>query len=237
MIVTTTTTLTIGLALHKVTDSPFARTRAATRGPDIVAEINPPSATRSAVTRGFAPLVQARRRRRHVRSVSDRVHRAELTRGRRAGRGRGPRRRPGGDRPAGAHRRAVGRARPGRDRAGVRRCARPRRRRHDPPRRAAVPRRRDRGQHRSVLLPDHRPRADLAHTVRRGLACPPAAACRVHPQPEADRSVVRPGVRERQRRQRVLQRHQQPGQVVPVVLAGHRAAGLQGRLGRSEGPR
>ena len=59
MILTTTTTLTIGLALHKVTDSPFARTRAATRGPDIVAEINPPSATRSAVTHGFAPLVQA----------------------------------------------------------------------------------------------------------------------------------------------------------------------------------
>jgi ABC-type antimicrobial peptide transport system permease subunit len=60
MIVTTTTTLTIALALHKVTDSPFARTRAATRGPDIVAEINPPAGTRSGVTRGFAPLVHAR---------------------------------------------------------------------------------------------------------------------------------------------------------------------------------
>ncbi len=60
MIVTTTTTLTIGLALHKVTDSPFARTRTATRGPDIVAELNPPTDARSAVTRGFAPLVHAR---------------------------------------------------------------------------------------------------------------------------------------------------------------------------------
>ena len=60
MIVTTTTTLTIGLALHKVTDSPFARTRAATRGPDIVAELNPPTDARSAVARGFAPLVHAR---------------------------------------------------------------------------------------------------------------------------------------------------------------------------------
>jgi putative ABC transport system permease protein len=60
MIVTTTTTLTIGLALHKVTDSPFARTRAVTRGPDIIAELNPPSDTRSAVARGFAPLVHAR---------------------------------------------------------------------------------------------------------------------------------------------------------------------------------
>ncbi len=59
MILTTTTTLTIGLALHKVTDSPFARTRAATRGPDIIAEINPPSDTRSAVTQGFASLVRA----------------------------------------------------------------------------------------------------------------------------------------------------------------------------------
>ncbi|MGA8719249.1 MAG: FtsX-like permease family protein [Solirubrobacteraceae bacterium] len=59
MIVTTTTTLTIGLALHRVTDSPFARTRAATRGPDIVAEFTPPSGTRSGVTRGFAPLVDA----------------------------------------------------------------------------------------------------------------------------------------------------------------------------------
>ena len=59
MIATTTTTLTIGLALHKVTDSPFARTRAATRGPDIVAEFTPPPGTRSGVTRGFAPLVDA----------------------------------------------------------------------------------------------------------------------------------------------------------------------------------
>ena len=59
MIATTTTTLTIGLALHKVTDSPFARTRAATRGPDIVAEFTPPPGTRSGLTRGFAPLVDA----------------------------------------------------------------------------------------------------------------------------------------------------------------------------------
>jgi putative ABC transport system permease protein len=42
MIVTTTTTLTLGLALRQVTDSPFARTRAATRGPDVVAEVTPP---------------------------------------------------------------------------------------------------------------------------------------------------------------------------------------------------
>ena len=39
MIVTTTTTLTLGLALRQVTDSPFARTRATTRGPDVIAEV------------------------------------------------------------------------------------------------------------------------------------------------------------------------------------------------------
>ena len=43
VIVTTTTTLTLGLALRKVTDSPFARTRAATRGPDVVAVVTPPN--------------------------------------------------------------------------------------------------------------------------------------------------------------------------------------------------
>ncbi len=37
MIATTTTTLTLGLALHGISDNPFARTRAATRGPDVVA--------------------------------------------------------------------------------------------------------------------------------------------------------------------------------------------------------
>jgi putative ABC transport system permease protein len=37
MIVTTTTTLTLGLALHGITDNPFARTRAATKGPDVSA--------------------------------------------------------------------------------------------------------------------------------------------------------------------------------------------------------
>jgi putative ABC transport system permease protein len=42
MIGTTTTTLTLGLALRKVTDSPFSRTRAATRGPDVIAEVTPP---------------------------------------------------------------------------------------------------------------------------------------------------------------------------------------------------
>ena len=39
MIATTTTTLTLGLALREVTDRPTSRTRAATRGPDVVAQI------------------------------------------------------------------------------------------------------------------------------------------------------------------------------------------------------
>ena len=60
MIVTSSTTLTIGLALHKVTDSPFARTRAATRGPDIVAELIPPPGATAGVAREFAPLLGAR---------------------------------------------------------------------------------------------------------------------------------------------------------------------------------
>ena len=68
MIVTTTTTLTLGLALRKVTDSPFARTRAATRGPDIVAQIAPPvsrAGTKagggrgSQLTRQFAAVTRA----------------------------------------------------------------------------------------------------------------------------------------------------------------------------------
>jgi ABC-type antimicrobial peptide transport system permease subunit len=39
MIVTTTATLTLGLALHHVSENPFARTRAATYGPDAVIEV------------------------------------------------------------------------------------------------------------------------------------------------------------------------------------------------------
>jgi putative ABC transport system permease protein len=41
MLVTTTTTLTLGLALRHDSQSPFARTRAATKGPDYVAETGP----------------------------------------------------------------------------------------------------------------------------------------------------------------------------------------------------
>jgi putative ABC transport system permease protein len=58
MIVTTTTTLTLGLSLRRVTDSPFARTRAATKGPDVVAEIVP-GAGAAPVARQFAPLIRA----------------------------------------------------------------------------------------------------------------------------------------------------------------------------------
>ncbi|HET9016367.1 MAG TPA: ABC transporter permease, partial [Thermomicrobiaceae bacterium] len=41
MIATTITTLTLGLVLHGVTNSPFARTRAATKGPDAMALFEP----------------------------------------------------------------------------------------------------------------------------------------------------------------------------------------------------
>ncbi|HJS94783.1 MAG TPA: FtsX-like permease family protein [Solirubrobacteraceae bacterium] len=60
MIVTTTTTLTLGLALRKVTDSPFARTRAATNGPDVVAQISPPGGSLTKARAQLAVLTRAR---------------------------------------------------------------------------------------------------------------------------------------------------------------------------------
>jgi ABC-type antimicrobial peptide transport system permease subunit len=60
MIVTTTTTLTLGLALHHTSQSPFVRTRAATKGPDLVASNGPaPGSSRPSPTQ-FAPLIHAR---------------------------------------------------------------------------------------------------------------------------------------------------------------------------------
>ena len=38
-----TATLTLGLILHGVTDRPYERTRAATLGPDVVLEADPPA--------------------------------------------------------------------------------------------------------------------------------------------------------------------------------------------------
>jgi putative ABC transport system permease protein len=58
-IITTTTTLTVGLALHNVTESPFARARAATRGPDVVAEVTPLPRSTSAAMRQLASLRHA----------------------------------------------------------------------------------------------------------------------------------------------------------------------------------
>ena len=60
MIVTTTTTLTLGFALGQVTDSPFARTRAATRGPDVIAEITPPPGKTIPTAARLAALGHAR---------------------------------------------------------------------------------------------------------------------------------------------------------------------------------
>ncbi|MGH2915138.1 MAG: FtsX-like permease family protein [Solirubrobacteraceae bacterium] len=56
MIATTTTTLALGLVLHGITDRPFAHTRAATRGPDVVAELGLPGPVSGATSR---PLEQA----------------------------------------------------------------------------------------------------------------------------------------------------------------------------------
>jgi putative ABC transport system permease protein len=59
MIATATTTLTLGLALHRVSKDPFARTRSATRGPDLVAEVGFAAGSRNPSPRQFAPLLHA----------------------------------------------------------------------------------------------------------------------------------------------------------------------------------
>ncbi len=59
MIVTTTTTLTLALALDHANSSQFARTRAATKGPDVVAEVGfAPGSGRPSPDQ-FAPLLHA----------------------------------------------------------------------------------------------------------------------------------------------------------------------------------
>jgi len=60
VIVTTTTTLTLGLTLRHVAKSPFARTKAETRGPDFVVETQPKPGARVAPGRAFATLLRAR---------------------------------------------------------------------------------------------------------------------------------------------------------------------------------
>jgi putative ABC transport system permease protein len=60
MIVTATTTLSLGLALRHASQSPFARTRAATRGPDYVAETGPVPGSGRPSPRQFAPFIHDR---------------------------------------------------------------------------------------------------------------------------------------------------------------------------------
>jgi putative ABC transport system permease protein len=57
MIVTTTTTLSLGLALRHASESPFAQTRAATKGPDYVAENGPAPGSGRPSPSQFAPLI------------------------------------------------------------------------------------------------------------------------------------------------------------------------------------
>jgi putative ABC transport system permease protein len=59
-ILAATTTLTLALALHGVTSHPYARTKAATAGPDLVAEYGPAGqATRQPVRPDARPLIHA----------------------------------------------------------------------------------------------------------------------------------------------------------------------------------
>jgi ABC-type lipoprotein release transport system permease subunit len=53
------TTLTMGLALRGTTDSPYARTQAATNGPDVVADVQPAGFSGAADPRELAPLESA----------------------------------------------------------------------------------------------------------------------------------------------------------------------------------
>ena len=57
MIATATTTLTLGLTLHHVSHSQFARTRAATRGPDVVAEVGYDPGSSRPSAKQLAPLL------------------------------------------------------------------------------------------------------------------------------------------------------------------------------------
>ena len=60
MIVTTTTTLTLGLAIRGAADSPWARTRAATKGPDVVAIFSPGPGYNAGTFTQFSALRRAR---------------------------------------------------------------------------------------------------------------------------------------------------------------------------------
>jgi putative ABC transport system permease protein len=59
MIATTTSALALGLTLGHTSEGQFARTRAATAGPDIVAEFQPTPGSRSRSARQLAPLAHA----------------------------------------------------------------------------------------------------------------------------------------------------------------------------------
>ncbi len=153
MIVTTTATLALGLALHHVSQSPFARTRAATEGarrrraersraglePPVAQPVRPPNSRSGGRGDG--------------RPVPCRVHAAHRPRDQRPRRRRGPRRRTGGGGSAAAHRRPLGELRRRGDRARTGRLTRRPRRRHDFAGRPQVPRRGDRADDGAAVLP------------------------------------------------------------------------------------
>jgi putative ABC transport system permease protein len=60
MVAATSATLTLGLALARVSRDPFARTREATRGPDVMAEVSFAPGSRHPSPKQFAPLLHAR---------------------------------------------------------------------------------------------------------------------------------------------------------------------------------
>ncbi|MEO8968844.1 MAG: FtsX-like permease family protein [Solirubrobacteraceae bacterium] len=60
MILATTTALSLGLALRHVSENPFARTRAATKGPDVVAQLGYAPGSARPSPKQFAPLLHAK---------------------------------------------------------------------------------------------------------------------------------------------------------------------------------
>ena len=235
MILTTTTALTLGLGLHGESTSPFALTRAATRGPDVVAETGfAPGSSRPSPEQ-LAPLL-------HAPGVAATGGPYPVAFGapdrpadQRPGTGRGSRHRARRDRPAAGRRRPLGAARGRRDRARLRGRAGSPCRRLDPRRRPPVPGRRHRALDPAALLSGVRAGTDLAHSRRCSRARHPEPAARLPAGDQVDRPRVRFRVREYARGQCLRGRDRERAVDHRAVAVGP-SRRLQGDRTRPEGP-
>ena len=182
-----TATLTLGLVLHGVTNSPYQRTRSVTGGPDVVAGLlnlgkaQPPSSKRTDGPRRPLARIRGSRAFGAVSGGLGETGRARPERG--CGGRRSPARR-GEGRPAARHAGTLGQRRGRRSRAGLRRCARHPRRRQDHSQRPTVPSQRTRHNRGRPQLsrypirvrrpsPVRRPRPDLDQPSATRAALPP----------------------------------------------------------------